>query len=79
MLQNKFNNNKTYRNWENFHKQRNFVTALKRKSINKCFLDRCVGARKSGTFWPTVRPFLTNKLMCLPLRFRLNNIQTEQA
>ena len=58
---NKFQNNKTKRNWENFRKQRNLVVSLKRKSINKCFIDRCIGGYKPENFWPTIKPFLTNK------------------
>ena len=61
MLQNKFNKFKTQRDWENYRKQRNLVTSLKRKSMNKYFIERCVGGCKSKSFWPTVKPFLTNK------------------
>ena len=34
---------------------------MKRKSMNKYFIDRCVGGCKSADFWPTIKPFLTNK------------------
>ena len=61
MLQNTYNKNKTSKNWENFRKQRNLVTSLKRKSANKYFIERCVGGCKNKSFWPTVKPFLTNK------------------
>ena len=61
MLQNKYIFCKSSKNWENFRKQRNFVTKLRRKSINKYFIDRCTGDCKSSNFWPTVKPFLTNK------------------
>ena len=37
------------------------VTSLKRKSANKYFIERCVGGFKNKSFWPTVKPFLTNK------------------
>lgn len=30
--------------------------------MNKYFIDRCVGGCKSNTFWPTIKPFLTNKV-----------------
>ena len=49
------------KNWEKFRQHRNLVTKLQRKSINKYFIDRCVGGCKSKDFWPTVKPFLTNK------------------
>ena len=61
MLLNKYNACKSSKNWENYRKQRNLATNIKRKSINKYFIDRCVGGCKSGNFWPTVKPFLTNK------------------
>jgi hypothetical protein len=61
MLQNKYNFCKSSKNWENFRKQRNLVTKLRRKSINKYFIDRCTGGCKSSNFWPTVKPFLTIK------------------
>jgi hypothetical protein len=35
-------------NWENYRKQRNLVTKIKKKSIR-------------NYFWPTIKPFLTNK------------------
>ena len=47
--------------WGKFRQQRNLVTKLKSKSINKYFIERCVGGCKSKDFWPTVKPFLTNK------------------
>jgi len=46
MLLNKFNKNKTSKNWEKYRKQRNLVTNLKRKSMNKYFIDRCVGVMR---------------------------------
>ena len=61
MLLNKFNKIKTSKNWEKYRKQRNLVTNLKRKSMNKYFIDRCVGGCNSKDFWSTVKPFLTNK------------------
>ena len=61
MLLNKFNKNKTPKNWDNYRKQRNLVTSISRQSMNRYFLERCVGGCKSKDFWPTVKPFLTNK------------------
>ena len=29
--------------------------------VNKYFIERCVRGCKSKDFWPTVKPFLTNK------------------
>lgn len=61
MLQNKYFKCKNAKNWENFRQQRNLVTSLRRKSINQYFIERCVGGSKCKNFWPTIKPFLTNK------------------
>ena len=61
MLFNKFHKHKTPKNWENFQRQRNLVTKLKRKSTNQYFIERCLGGSKTKDFWSTVKPFLTNK------------------
>jgi hypothetical protein len=44
-----------------YRRQRNYITKLKSKSINTYFIERCTGGPKSKDFWPTVKPFLTNK------------------
>ena len=44
-----------------YRRQRNYVTKLKSKSINTYFIERRTGGPKSKDFWPTVKPFLTNK------------------
>ena len=61
MLFNKYERNKTPKTWENFRRQRNLVTSLRRRSLNKYFIDRCTGGCKSETFWSTVKTFVTNK------------------
>ena len=61
MLFNKFQNYRSASNWEKFRQQRNLVTKLKRRSVNQYFIERCVGGCKAKDFWPTVKPFLTNK------------------
>lgn len=60
-LRRKFLKQKTDKNWHKFIKQRNFVTKLKRQSIKLYFEERCGGGTGSKDFWPTIRPFLTNK------------------
>jgi hypothetical protein len=57
----KFHKYKTDQNWRAFKKQRNFTTKLKRQSIRLYFADRCGGGTKSKSFWPTIKPFLSNK------------------
>lgn len=61
MLYNKFQKYNNSKNWEAYRRQRNYVTKLKSKSINTYFIERCAGGPKSKDFWPTVKPFLTNK------------------
>jgi hypothetical protein len=31
------------------------------KSLNQYFVEKCVGVPKSKDFWPTLKPFLSNK------------------
>jgi hypothetical protein len=40
---------------------RNLVNKIKRKSIREYFIERCVGGPKQKDFWPTIKPFITNK------------------
>ena len=47
MLFNKYQNHRSSSNWEKFRQQRNLVTKLKRKSINRYFIERCVGGCKA--------------------------------
>ena len=60
-LRRKYLKSKTDKNWTKFTKQRNLVTKLKRQSIKLYFAERYGGGTKSSDFWPTIRPFLTNK------------------
>ena len=55
----KFKNNSN--NWENYRKQRNYVTKLRKQSIHLYFFKRCSGGPKSKDFWPTIKPFLSSK------------------
>ena len=41
--------------------KRNLTTNIKRNSVRTYFDERCAGGPKSKDFWPTVKPFLTNK------------------
>jgi hypothetical protein len=60
-LHNKYNKCKTKSNWENYRQQRNLVTKIKKRSIKTYFFERCIGGPKSKDFWPTIKPFITNK------------------
>ena len=61
MLFHKFNRYKGKTNWENYRKQRNYVTKLRKQSIKLYFYERCSGGPKSKDFWPTIKPFLSSK------------------
>jgi hypothetical protein len=37
------------------------VNKIKKQSIRNYFIERCAGGPKSKHFWPTIKPFLTNK------------------
>ena len=63
MYHNKFLKQKTDKNWETYRKQRNLVTKLKKTSIKTYFFERTAGGPKSSTFYPTIKPFLSNKGM----------------
>ena len=49
-------------NWEAFGKQRNFCIDLRRKSVKAYFKERCYDGIKNTEFWPTIKPFVTNKV-----------------
>jgi hypothetical protein len=61
MSYNKYNRCKNKQNWEIYRKQRNLVNKIKKQSIRNYFIERCAGGPKSKHFWPTIKPFLTNK------------------
>ena len=48
-------------NWDNFRKQRNLCTDIRRRSIKHYFQERCIGGSKNDEFWKTIRPFVSNK------------------
>jgi len=74
-LYRKYDKCKTDHNWNNFRKQRNKCTKLKRQAIRLYFAERCGGGVKSNDFWPTIRPFLSNKGGggCEQIHLRENN------
>ena len=37
------------------------MNKIKKQSIRNYFIERCAGGPKSKHFWPTIKPFLTNK------------------
>ena len=61
MLHNKYLHLKSKKNWETYRQQRNFVNKLRRQSVRNYFVERCTDGPKQKDFWPTIKPFLTNK------------------
>ncbi len=59
MLRHKSVRCKSKENIEKSRKQRNFVTYLKRMSMNKYFAEKCKNI--NNNFWDIVKPFLSNK------------------
>ena len=57
-LRNKFNKNKTDGNWENFKKQRNRCTTLKRRALNRYFKKKSDSPK---SFWKIFGPYLSNR------------------
>ena len=58
---NSYNKNRPRENWKNFTILRNLKTKVKRESISMYFLEKCGGGPKSKGFWPTIKPFLSQK------------------
>ena len=61
MLFNRYKKCRTSANWDDYRKQRNHVTKLKKQSMRLYFFERCSGGPKSKDFWPTIKPFLSKK------------------
>ena len=59
MLRNKYFKERSQTNWENFRRQRNYVTKFRRKSIQKYFENKCKSSKLD--FWKTIKPFLNDK------------------
>ena len=61
MFRNKYLKSRSPSNWENYRKQRNLVTKLKKQSLRVYFFEHYHGRPKSKAFWPTIKPFLSKK------------------
>jgi hypothetical protein len=85
MLFNKYNKIRSRDNWEKYRTQRHLVNKIKRKSIREYFIESCAGGPKQKDFWPTTKPFITNKCsyfennIILTDDDRIVNDQTEVA
>jgi hypothetical protein len=61
MLRRKFDKFNSDFNWAKYKKQRNYVNALKRTSMQKYFEERCSKSTNARDFWQTISPFMSNK------------------
>ena len=61
MLKNKYIKQKTSQRWEDYRKQRNLVTKLRRNAIKSYFMKKCGNASSPKEFWQCVKPFLSDK------------------
>ena len=57
-LRNIYNRNKTDYNWQNFKKQRNLCTSLKRKAKLDFYMEK---TKSQQSFWKIFGPYLSNK------------------
>ena len=61
-LRRRFNKTKSNYTWRKYRNQRNYVTKLKRSSLQKYFNKECNEQSKTNkTIWNVVRPFISNK------------------
>ena len=51
-------------NYKRYCQQRNYVVKLKRQSVRNYFKSNCTSGPSNKKFWPTIKPFLTNKGAC---------------
>jgi hypothetical protein len=61
MYYHRFRKCKTSQNWEKYRKQRNLCVKIKNKSIKQYFESKCAAGSKNKDFYPTIKPFLSNK------------------
>ena len=62
MLRRKHTKYPSNSNWENYRKQRNYVTKLRKKSIKCYFSNNCNIDKTSSTqFWRVIKPFMSHK------------------
>ena len=61
MMRNLKNKNKNPENFERYRILRNKCVQLRLSSQRKYFEQRCDGGPKNQHFWPTIKPFITNK------------------
>ena len=45
--------------WEENHRERNNVVALRKKSVSDYFAKKC--AKRDKSFWAIISPFMTDK------------------
>ena len=61
MLFSKYKKWRTSLNWDNYRKQRNLVTKIKKQYMRVYFYERCAAGPKLKDFWSTINLFLSKK------------------
>ena len=61
-LHNKYNKNRTCKNWSNYKKQGNICTNILKKTKTECFNNIDIkNITDSNRFWSAVKPFFTDE------------------
>ena len=60
-MYNQYRKRPTPANWELYRLQRNLTVTIRREAIKAYFNDKCAEGANNTDFWPTTKPFLTNK------------------
>ena len=80
MLFNRYKKCKTSSNWDNYRKQRNFVTKLKKQSMRVYFFERCAGGQSQKTFGPPSNLFCQKRGQVAQMKlFYLKTIELSQT
>ena len=63
MFWRKYNRNKSQENWERYRTHRNYVTKLRKQSMNNYLMNKCNGPTNGREFWNAVKPLISTKNM----------------
>ncbi len=63
MLWRKYKKHRSQFHWEKYRVQRNYVTKLRKQSMNSYLMNKCNGPKTGKEFWGAVKPLISNKYM----------------
>ena len=63
MLWRKYNKIRSRINWERYRTHRNYVSKLRKQSMNSYLVNKCNGPTTGREFWNTVKPLISTKNM----------------